>query len=224
MTEPSPGAALVPEPTIQGESSGPRPRWVRCGSSSNADPAGAIAEALSALFPDGLAAVEAPALVATRWRGGGARGLRSGWSLSTAGGGMRGRCHGDALHLPDLRSQSAEPGRGGRRCADRHAPLRLCGAPLGAGERLSRRGVRVCAGAAGPLARSRLLHLRRNCPQHGAGGFHNQTWWPWPEALQGQLRKEGGGGERSARSGWIPQRIEGPLHPIASPGGEPGHQ
>ena len=29
MTDPSPGAALVPEPTIQGESSGPRPRWVR---------------------------------------------------------------------------------------------------------------------------------------------------------------------------------------------------
>ncbi len=63
MTDPSPGAAFVPEPTIQGESSGPRPRWVRCGSSSNPDPAGAIAEALSALFPDGLAAVEAPALV-----------------------------------------------------------------------------------------------------------------------------------------------------------------
>jgi hypothetical protein len=36
---------------------------VRCGSSSNPDSAGAIAEALSALFPDGLAAVEAPALV-----------------------------------------------------------------------------------------------------------------------------------------------------------------
>ena len=40
MTDPSPGAALVPEPTIQGESSGPRPRWVRCGSSSNPDAAG----------------------------------------------------------------------------------------------------------------------------------------------------------------------------------------
>ena len=52
----------------------------------------------------------------------------------------------------------------GRRRADRHALLRLCGAPLGAGERLSRRGFRVYAGAAGPLARSRFLHLRRNCP------------------------------------------------------------
>jgi hypothetical protein len=36
---------------------------VRCGSSSNPDPAGAIAEALSALFSKGVAAVEAPALV-----------------------------------------------------------------------------------------------------------------------------------------------------------------
>ena len=63
MTDPSPGAALMPEPTIQGVASGPRPRWVRRGSSSNPDPARAIAEALSALFPDGFAAVEAPALV-----------------------------------------------------------------------------------------------------------------------------------------------------------------
>jgi hypothetical protein len=41
----------------------PRPRWVSCGSSSNPDTAVAIAEALIALFPEGLAAVEAPALV-----------------------------------------------------------------------------------------------------------------------------------------------------------------
>lgn len=63
MTDPSPGAPLVPALTIQAESSGPRPRWVRCGSSSNPDAAGAIAEAIAALFPEGLAAVEAPALV-----------------------------------------------------------------------------------------------------------------------------------------------------------------
>lgn len=63
MTDPCPDVALMPEPTSQEGSSGPRPRWVRCGSSSNPDAAGAIAEALSALFPEGLAAVEAPALV-----------------------------------------------------------------------------------------------------------------------------------------------------------------
>jgi hypothetical protein len=62
MTDPTPGAAAVPESTNQGECTAPRPRWVRCGSSSNPDAAEAIAEAMAALFPEGLAAVEAPAL------------------------------------------------------------------------------------------------------------------------------------------------------------------
>ena len=63
MTEPPPSPAAAADFQPTGAGAPPRHRWVRCGSSSNPDAAGAIAEAMAALFPEGLAAVEAPALV-----------------------------------------------------------------------------------------------------------------------------------------------------------------
>jgi hypothetical protein len=63
MTDPSCGGALVSDPTNQDDSASLSARWVRSGSSSNPDAAEAISEAMATLFPEGLAAVEAPALV-----------------------------------------------------------------------------------------------------------------------------------------------------------------